>query len=156
MRIIFRGILLALLLCLPAWGQRTILLPPLEVAAYHDFTKSVWGTATGLTGGAPIMSGIQYLITLTNVSTRQQSGMLEMESGSVAYGAQCCPSHNLSLTFALCSAQDGSYATAGSIPRSIRWTLAPGASASLVAARFSTEISFPGYSIEFPFVSGEF
>jgi hypothetical protein len=117
--------LLAALFSRPAVALRTMVLPPLEVAAYHDFLQTAWGGPTNFKAGKPLLAGLLYVISLENTSNVTQTGTLEFSLGTYAIANQCCPTFYLRRTLALCSNTDGSFAQVTGLPRQITWSVGP-------------------------------
>lgn len=122
-----------------AFAGRTLISPPLDLMAYHDFKKSVWEDATGLSEGTPIIAGFVVKITLSNLSKLPQTGTVSFNNGSGNYGNNMCcnpGSYSMNTTLVVCGNVSGTKTNASNNGISNytgegKWSLAPNSSTTI-------------------------
>lgn len=122
------------LACSQSFAGRTLISPPLDLASYHDYKKSVWEDPTNLAEGTPIIAGFIVKLTLSNLSKIPQTGTVSFNNGSGSYGNNmCCPPYSMNTTVVVCGNVSGTKtsASAGGISNYAgegKWSLPPNGS----------------------------
>lgn len=117
-----------------SFAGRTLISPPLDLASFHDFRKSIWDDATGLSEGTPIISGYIVKLTLSNLSKLPQTGTVSFNNASGSYGNNmCCPAYSMNTTVVVCGNVSGTKTSASASAISNytgegKWSLPPNSS----------------------------
>lgn len=133
-----------------------MILPPISIAAFHDFTTDIYGAPSDVKEDDKVAVAIQLAIFVQNLSSLTATGTLEFQGdnpnalriGKVAKAIACCPDANFNYDVWLCG-NDGKAAehthessSGADLPKPVNWLLLPGASTTLwVSAIFTGAFS---------------